>query len=362
MYNLILTFDLFLMKLFIKIQSKIRSFRTRKQMKGDYTEVHYSYFLQHVDQFGIKQTLLKNNVLQLKKGNTVHNVWLGAYLDFDGRASLMIGSDKVLCISMLKEAGIPVPRSVVLKSGDYRNALAFKRNINRPIVIKSARNTGDGTGVFIRPESFLSIWFAVTYAGIYGKEFIVEEYFEGTNYRLLFCKGKFLGACARIPCSVVGDGMSTIRELIKRANRGRLKQGHYLKYDPKTRPILYEILISDDLKKCIKKQGFTLNSIPEKGTKVQLQDICHWLLGGQYIDVTDIISPKFVEIGRKVVQALGIKWAGIDLIAADITNPEEGTYVINEVNTSPALLVHYEVQNQDKMRPVAREILKIMFT
>ncbi len=362
MYNLIRIFNIFLIKFFIKIQSKIRSFRTRKQVKGDYTEVHYSYFLQHADQFGIKHTLLKNNVLQLRKGNTVHNVWGGAYLDCDGRASLMIASDRVLCNSMLKEAGIPVPRSVILKSGDYRNALAFKRNINRPIVIKPARGTGDGTGVFIRPESSLSIWFAVTCAGIYGKEFVVEEFFEGTNYRLLFCKGQFLSACARIPCYVVGDGVSTIRELIKKANRGRFKQGHYLKYDPKTRPILYEILISGDLKKCIRKQGFTLNSIPENGNKVQLQNICHWLLGGQYIDVTDIISPKFVEIGKKAVEVIGIKWAGVDLIAADITNPEEGTYVINELNTSPALLVHYEVQNQDKMHPVAREILKIMFT
>ena len=68
-----------------------------------------------------------------------------------------------------------------------------------------------------------------------------------------------------------------------------------------------------------------------------------------------------VELGRKAVQVIGIKWAGVNLIARDIRNPKEGTYVINEVNTSPAPLIHYEVQNQDRMRPVAREILKMMF-
>jgi D-alanine-D-alanine ligase-like ATP-grasp enzyme len=51
----------------------------------------------------------------------------------------------------------------------------------------------------------------------------------------------------------------------------------------------------------------------------------------------------------------------VDLIARDIRNPKEGTYVINEINTSPALLVHYEVQNQEKMRPVAKEILRTIF-
>lgn len=361
MYKLFVSISLFLVKNFLRAKAKIKAPKRRVRDKVDFIEVDYSYFLNHVDEFGVKANLLENNVLQLRKGNTVHNVWKGAYLDFDGEASLKIAGDKALCASMLKGAGIAVPNQVVLKSGDYKKALAFRNKIKAPIVIKPARNTGDSTGVTIKPESFLEIWFAVNNAGIYGKEVIVEQYFKGNNYRLLFLKGKFLGACARIPAFVVGDGGRSLRDLIAKANEGRLEQGNYLKYDRITRPILYKIVISQSLKRWIRKQGFTLASIPPKGVKVQLQDICHWLRGGQYLDVTDIISPTFVELGRKAVEVTGIKWAGVDLIACDIRNPAEGTYVVNEVNTSPAVLVHYEVQNQDKMRPVAREILKTMF-
>jgi cyanophycin synthetase len=360
MYKILIFINLILVKNFLRVKAKVETLKRKGQVKSDFTEVEYSYYLREVAHFGVIATVLDNNVLQLRKGNTIHNVWK-AFTDFDGEASLMIAGDKALCASMLKEAGLPVPNYIVLKSGDYRNTIAFKKRIKAPIVIKPAKNTGDSTGVYIKPESFFDIWFAVNNAGIYGKEIIVEEFVEGTNYRLLFCKEKFLGACSRIPSFVVGDGVQTIRELIERANKDRLEQGNYLRYNPRTRPILYKIAISEFLIRCIKKQGLTLNSIPEKDTRVQLQDICHWLRGGQYIDVTDIISPKLVELGRKAVQVTGIKCAGADLIARDIRNPKEGTYVINEINTSPALLVHYEVQNQDKMRPVAREIMKIMF-
>jgi hypothetical protein len=53
--------------------------------------------------------------------------------------------------------------------------------------------------------------------------------------------------------------------------------------------------------------------------------------------------------------------AGVDLISRDIKNAEERSYVINVINTTPALLIHYEVQNQGKMQPLVNEIMKIMF-
>jgi len=339
----------------------LRSLRKRRHVAPDFSPVHYSYYLQHTPEFGVEHKLLSNNVLQLRKGKNVQNVYLGSFLDFDGRATLMIASDKVLCSTMLKEAGIPVPRHAVLPSGDYRNAMAFKRTINGPIVIKPARHTADGIGVFLRPESSASIWYAAHCAALYGEEMVVEEYFEGTNYRLLFCEDRFLSACARLPSCVVGDGIRTIRELIAMENRGRRKQGDYLPYSRETRPILYEILISPDLKRQLRKQGYTLKSIPHKGDKVFLQDVCHWFRGGRYEDVTDILSSEFVRVGRRAADVLGIKFAGVDLIAKDITRPAPGTYAINEVNTSPSLLIHYEVQNQANLRPVAREILSMMF-
>ena len=342
-------------RVLVRAQKRIQ---TKHKVKFD--KLENSYYLFEGEKLGINTKIIMDDVLQLSKGHEVYNIWHSG-TDFDGWGSLHIAGDKVHCYSMLKKAGIPVPRHVVLKSGDYKNAIAFKKQINVPIVIKPARDTGDGSGVFIKPESNLATLFAVNCSGAYGKEVIVEEYFEGTNYRLLYCKGRFVGASSRIPAFVVGDGMHSISELITNLNKGRREIGDLEPYDPTTRPVLYRIAISRSLKKLVNRQGLKLNSIPGKGVVVRLQDICHWLYGGQYWDVTDTISTDLIEIGKEAVQAVGVKLAGVDLIAKDIIDPKEGSYVVNDINTTPAVLVHYEAQNRDKIRPVARDILKIMF-
>ncbi len=346
-------------RLIFRIMKKAGSF-IKPEVKPDILPLEYSYYMHEAQHLGIKAVLLENNVLQLRKNGVVQNIWR-SYTDLDGEASLKIAGDKAFCSSILKQQGVPVPDYTVLKSGDYHGALLFKQRVNAPIAIKPARNTGDSKGVFLKPDTPFSIRYAVTYAGLYGPEIIVERFFEGTNYRLLFCKGKFLAASSRNPAAVVGDGVHTVSELITIANKGRKNNGKCIGYDPLTRPILYKIPVPRAMAGLVKKQGFSPGSIPPQDTHVRLQDICHWLYGGEYHDVTDDISPDFIALGKRIVDILGIKLAGIDLIAEDIGRAEQGSYVINEVNTTPGLLVHYEVQNRNKVRPVARDIMDVMF-
>lgn len=82
---------------------------------------------------------------------------------------------------------------------------------------------------------------------------------------------------------------------------------------------------------------------------------------GSYWDVTEDICPDLANAGAKLAKALGIRLAGVDIIAEDIRHCDAGNYVLNEINTTPALLVYYEVQNRDKCRPVAELILDRLF-
>jgi len=353
--------SLMLFRNITRIKNRIRPY-VGQAHKADITQLESSYYIHEAQALGVQASILDNNVLQLRRNGAVQNIYR-AFTDLDGEGTLMIAGDKVFCSSMLRRHGIPIPESVVLKSGDHRGAAEFRRRIGAPIVIKPAKNTGDSKGVFIRPDSGFAIWRAVNLAGQFGNEILAERFHEGTNYRLLFCRGKFLAASSRNPARVVGDGIHTVRELIHRANAGRLPTAREITaYDPATRPILYRIPVTGELRALVKRQGFSMNSIPQEGKVVMLQDICHWLYGGEYLDVTDEVSPDFIELGKKVVDILGIKLAGIDLIAQDIRVARPGKFFVNEVNTSPALLVHYEVQNRREMRPVAREIIRSMFS
>ncbi|MCE9616605.1 MAG: hypothetical protein K8T26_20205 [Lentisphaerae bacterium] len=339
---------------------ELRSLAGATAVEPDFTPVTYSYYLREAERLGITPTLLPNAVLRLEHHGRIRNLY-HSYSDFDGDGSLRIAGDKVLCSTLLQRAGVPVPAFTVLAAGDWRGALAFQQRVGTEIVIKPAGNTGDSLGVCIKPPGRRAVRRAVFEAGALCPQVLVETFVEGTNYRLLFCNHRFLAAAARLPACVVGDGSHTVSDLIARANAGRLPTGEYHAFDAKARPLLYRIVVDRDVREALRAQGYTPQSIPPAGQRVRLQSICHWLRGGEYRDVTDDVHPALVEAGRQATLATGIKLAGVDLIARDIRDPSPGSFAINEVNTTPGVLVHYEVQNQDKLRPVCREILKEMF-
>ena len=348
----------------IKLLTRIGNFikyKKRKIGKSRELNMYNSYYLLAAKQLDISIKIFDNHIIQLRKDEKVQNIW-SAWTDLDGEASLMIAGDKPLCYDLLEEENIPLPNYKVLKRGDYVGALEFREKCNGPVVIKPARNTGDASGVFVKLKRDIDIWRAVCSAGALSDEIIVEEYFEGINCRLLFCNGRFLAASSRIPRYIITDGINTIKSLIKKENAGRVPVGEYYKFDELRRPIRYEIPLDRETKKMLKEKEYTLESVPPKGERVSLQRICHWYYGGEYYDVSSDISSQLVEICKKAVSKIGIKLAGVDIITKDIETVTERSFVINEINTTPGLLVHYEVQNQDKMRPVAVEILKSMFS
>jgi cyanophycin synthetase len=342
----------------VKIYTNIKPIFLKKEFSK--INLEDSYYKYEAEKLGLSFVFLMDKVSQIRKYDKVFNVWKSS-TDFDGKGSMHIAGNKAYCYKVFKSQGIPIPRHVVLKSGDIKGALAFKNKIKSPIVIKPAKDTGDASGVFVKMTSFLSILWAVNYVRIFGEKMIIEEYRIGKNYRLLFCCGKFLSACERMPSFVIGTGVHTIKNLIDLENKDRLKVGDIRPFTPDTRPILYKILITRELKIMLKKQNFKLSSVPEKGKTIYLQPICHWYYGGQYLDVTEKVHPTLIEIARKAVSSAGIKLAGVDIISTDITNPILDSFVINEVNTTPGLLIHYEIQNQKNRKPVAMEILKQYF-
>lgn len=344
--------------LFFKVYAKIKA--STNQKKEHKIDLESSYYQYEADKLGLKHSLVLDNVLQIFDGTQILNIWKSG-TDLDGKGSLHLAGDKKYCYDIFKKKSIPVPRHRTLRSGDVKGVLDFKKSVGQPVVIKPAKDTGDASGVFINLTSFWSIVKAANYVRIFGPKMIVEEFIQGRNYRLLFCCGKFISACVRLPSSVKGDGILSVAQLIQRENLTRLSLGDIRVFTPESRPILFKIEITSELKDTLKKQNMTLSSIPAKDLEVNLQPICHWLYGGKYIDVTETIHPGYIEVAKRAVNAVGIKLAGIDLIAEDISTYNEQGFAINEVNTTPGLLVHYEVQNQSERQDVCRSVIKQYF-
>src|SRR5699024_11855069 len=91
----------------------------------------------------------------------------------------------------------------------------------------------------------------------------------------------------RATANVIGDGQSTIKQLIKEKNKIR-KLNPYLAAKP--------IQIDDDIKRNLQKLGMTEQSILEKGEKVFLRTLSNLSAGGDPIDETDHLPNEVKQI------------------------------------------------------------------
>jgi cyanophycin synthetase len=146
-----------------------------------------------------------------------------------GRTSLVaadLAGDKAMTKKLLDESGIPVPRGVVVR--DAEAAVKAARRLGFPLVTKPLDgNHGRGVTIDIRSEDQLRFGFAEALSQAKGRSVIVEQHFQGNDHRILVVDGRTVAVAERIPARVVGDGVSTIGQLVAEVNRDpRRGDGH----------------------------------------------------------------------------------------------------------------------------------------
>ncbi len=197
------------------------------------------------------------------------------------------------------------------------------------------------------------------HAAICSDSILIEEFVEGENYRFTICKGKILSVLHRLPAFVIGDGKSKLKDLIINENSKRKKM---LLKVPEIwdHPLLMPIRPKLSY---IKQQGLSLNDVVEKEKQIFCVKETNYSTGGAYIDVTSKVHPEVALAAIKAASVIGIHLAGVDLICNDITLPlSKSGAKINEVNTTPGIISHYEVINQEAVHKVAIPILKELFS
>lgn len=208
----------------------------------------------------------------------------------------------------------------------------------KPVVIKPTGLAG-GKGVVVGLNTIEEAKEAFKYAkeatkdkdrSTWQKKIMIQEQVKGEDYRLLVIDGKLEVVTKRIPAFVTGDGKHNLLELINQTNldprRDISNPAHTLK----------PIVVDTPLKVQIKEQGYTLESIPEKSTKVYLRKVASMSQGGVTEDFTDLVSKEIKILVETVAQSIHAFALGVDVMCLDISKPltkENGA--ILEVNTMP---------------------------
>ena len=280
---------------------------------------------------GINYNVLNEakSVVELEYNGKKEFVIEGNKTDRDTYIFPIITDDKFTSKQIMKNAGLSVPNAILLDTDmdeeDIDNLVS--PFYNKTLVVKP-RNTNYGTGitVFAKKASKKQILDAIKYAFKFDNNILIEEYVKGMEYRFLVVDGKCLSIAHRRIASVVGDGKSTIKELIEEKNK---EPWHFLTGTP--------VKMDEPVVEYLKLQNYTFDSIIPNDKRVFLRTNSNCSTGGESIDMTPIMPSKFKKIAEKAAKAFDAKICGVDIIINDL---EKDDYSIIEINDNPGYSIN----------------------
>ena len=244
-----------------------------------------------------------------------------------------LACDKEETKLLLEQAEVPIPKGDIIRT--ERGLEEAVEYVGFPLVIKPV-NGNHGRGITTDINSMEEALIAFKEAKEISRLVIVEKFITGDDYRLLVINNKLVAAAKRTPAHVIGDGKSTIQELVDEVNKDeRRGYGH--------EKVLTEISINSLTLELLKENKLTPESVVAKGEFVKLKSTANLSTGGTAEDVTDLIHPYNIFMAERISKIIGLDICGIDIMAHDLTKPisESGGAVL-EVNAGPGFRMHLQ--------------------
>ncbi len=262
-----------------------------------------------------------------------------------------IACNKEQTKKILSDNAIPVAKGdICVDEEDLRNTID---RIGYPIVLKPL-DGNHGKGASINVKTWEDALAGMEFAKKYGRKVIVEKFITGHDFRVLVIDNKMVAAAQRVPANVVGDGQSTISQLIEETNKDpRRGYGH--------ENVLTEITVDRDTTDLLEKRGYSLDTVPAKDEVVYLKSTANLSTGGTSIDITDMIHPENVFLAERIARVIGLDVCGIDIMAKNLTQPlKETGGVILEVNAAPGFRMHL-APSEGLARNVASPVIDMLY-
>ncbi|MDW7771994.1 MAG: N-acetylglutaminylglutamine synthetase [Desulfobulbaceae bacterium] len=245
--------------------------------------------------------------------------------------------DKVVTSKLLANEGLRVPHQMLAADEKTNNAFLDQHGA---VVVKPAHGE-QGHGVSVNLTSTREMQGAVTKAGQIANRVIIEEYCPGRDLRLIVINFELVAAATREPPTIRGDGINTVRTLIKKQSRRREAATGGESRIP----------VDHETERCIGKYGFTLNSILPEGEPLQVYSTANLHTGGTIHDVTEQVHPELRSAAIRAARIIDIPVVGLDFMVQSVSGPE---YVIIEANERPGLANH-------EPQPTAEKFIDLLF-
>lgn len=312
--------------------------RLNKEKPNCYTleENVVSDFIGHAAKELRKKTKVSGKITEFYHVDEVFGSINGLLPGSTGKIAYRICKNKFETEKLLEWADLPTLNSSFFTHEQLKEAKDFiDESVHSKFVLKPI-SLGSGKGIIfdVDRENIEESWNRSLEIQrnrkIEEPSFILQNYLDGFDVRICIVEGKFACALWRVQPHVVGDGNSTVRELITRKNEQRQKSVYFQRF-------LYnmdEVLIQK-----VRSQKKELDSILDKNEVLILSDLGNLAAGAESVDITKIVGENLINLALKSVAAVpGLYTAGVDILTENL-NADTG-YII-EINTNANHKVHY---------------------
>jgi len=275
---------------------------------------------------------------------------------FTELSAMRIVDNKVFAKTILKSAGITTPSGFEIRPNDENELRASVfSELEKPLVVKPVFGTF-GHNVFTDIEDekdfneSLDTIFSDKNDQDASKAIVEEQVPNASDYRLFCTREECLGVILRVPANIVGDGKSTVEELVAAKN--------------KTRTVHKKISLDEISAKFLSRQGYSIESVIPNNEKVFLRRAANTSAGGDCLQVTAGIHPSLKELAVKAVRAFpGLAYGGVDILSQDGTKSQktlDTPPMVIEVNHSADVSAFYFPTN-DKPLDIVKILLEKIY-
>jgi D-alanine-D-alanine ligase-like ATP-grasp enzyme len=281
--------------------------------------------------------------IAFRHGGEEHR-WQSGWTTLNSPLARKIGRFKDLQSRIFLNHGVNAPEGAIFLPGQAERAWHWAAPLET-LVVKPHNGT-HGNDVHVGVENWDEFLAAFERVSDARGQVLVEKFHAGVEHRCLMVDNRLVAATRRRPASVVGDGTSTIEELVRLKNKNRGK-------------IHKPLRMRDQERHHLAAQNLSFDSVPPDGDRVYLLGTSNVHTGGDALDATKEITKAERTMIKKAAKAIpGLRVVGMDVLLPRSPGDSEPTVI--EVNEAPMISMHH-FPWEGRRRNVARHIMDAMF-
>ncbi len=278
-------------------------------------------------------------------------------IDINPLGASEISKDKDYASFFMKKMGYPTITGksffsanwsrVIKSSRNIQAAYLYAKKIGFPVMVKpNSGSQGANVTLVDNKQEFYS---ALQKIFITDNIALVQKIVTGKDYRIVVLDKKIISVYQRTPLNIVGDGVSTARQLIRKKLARLITLDRPAKIKANDPRLIHNL----------KKNRLDWPSILPKGEKIILLNNANLSTGGDAYDVTKKIHPEFKKLAINLTRDMGLRLCGVDLMVEGEISDRPKKYWVIEINAAPGL-DHYIKTGSDQKKIVENMYLEIL--